>query len=44
MSKKRFVEYTEGRQYHNNMIIDMSYSVLTNKEIAYQVLNPGGFD
>lgn len=44
MSKKRFVEYTEGRQYHNNMIIDMSYSVLTNKEVAYQVLNPGGFD
>lgn len=44
MSKKKFVEYTEGRQYHNNMIIDMSYSVLTNKEIAYQVLNPGGFD
>ena len=43
-SKKRFAEYTEGRQYHNNMIIDMSYSVLTNKEIAYQVLNPGGFD
>lgn len=44
MSKKRFVEYTEGRQYHNNMIIDMSYSVFTNKEVAYQVLNPGGFD
>lgn len=34
---------TEGRDYRNNKIIDMTYSVLTHETTASKMLNPGGF-
>ena len=34
---------TEGRDYRNNKIIDMTYSVLTHETTAAKMLNPGGF-
>lgn len=33
-----------GTRARNNLMIDMIWGVLTNKETAFQMLNPGGFD
>lgn len=38
------VEYTEGSQYRNNKIVDMSWAVLTNPSTTDKMLTPGGFD
>lgn len=38
------VPYTEGRQYRNNKIVDMTWEVLTHEDSADKVLNPGGFE
>lgn len=33
-----------GTQARNNLMIDLIWGVLTNKDTAFQILNPGGFD
>lgn len=38
------IPYTEGRQYRNNKIVDMTWEVLTHEDSADKVLNPGGFE
>lgn len=45
---KRFayeaVPPTQGREYRNNKIVDMSYAILTHETTADKILNPGGFE
>lgn len=42
--KYQVVTPTEGKSYRDNLIIDMSWSVLTHSTTADKILNPGGFE
>lgn len=35
---------SEGRSYRNNLIVDMTYEVLTHEDSTDKILNPGGFE
>lgn len=38
------VKPLEGREYRNNRILDIAYTILTHETSADKILNPGGFD